>query len=82
MLGLGTIWIREGKRGHSELALFAWTLSEGDNKSSDRPADAVARAYGGQCGGREFLQNDLVHGRDYHTREDARAEIFEFMEVS
>jgi transposase InsO family protein len=27
------------------------------------------------------LKNDLVHERDYHTREDARAEIFEFIEV-
>ncbi len=24
------------------------------------------------------LKNELVHERDYHTREDARAEIFEF----
>jgi putative transposase len=27
------------------------------------------------------LKNDLVHERDYQTREEARAEIFEFMEV-
>lgn len=27
------------------------------------------------------LKNELVHERDYHTREDARAEIFEFIEV-
>jgi len=27
------------------------------------------------------LKNDLVHERDYHTREEARAEIFEFIEV-
>ena len=28
------------------------------------------------------LKNDLVHERDYQTREEARAEIFEFIEVS
>ena len=27
------------------------------------------------------LKNELVHERDYHTREEARAEIFEFIEV-
>ena len=27
------------------------------------------------------LKNDLVHERDYQTREEARAEIFEFIEV-
>jgi putative transposase len=27
------------------------------------------------------LKNELVHERDYHTREDARAEIFDFIEV-
>lgn len=27
------------------------------------------------------LKNELVHDRDYHTREEARAEVFEFIEV-
>jgi len=27
------------------------------------------------------LKNELVHERDYHTRDDARAEVFEFIEV-
>jgi len=27
------------------------------------------------------LKNELVHDRDYHTREEAQAEIFEFIEV-
>jgi transposase InsO family protein len=27
------------------------------------------------------LKNELVHGRDYHTREEAQAEVFEFIEV-
>jgi putative transposase len=27
------------------------------------------------------LKNELVHERDYHTREEAQADIFEFIEV-
>ena len=27
------------------------------------------------------LKNELIHDRDYHTREEARAEVFEFIEV-
>ena len=27
------------------------------------------------------MENELVHERHYHTRADARAEIFEFIEV-
>ena len=27
------------------------------------------------------LKNELVHERDYHSREEAQAEIFEFIEV-
>ncbi len=27
------------------------------------------------------LKNELVHGRDYHTREEARTEIFEYIEL-
>jgi putative transposase len=27
------------------------------------------------------LKNELVHDRDYHTRDEARAEVFEFIEV-
>ena len=27
------------------------------------------------------LKNELVHERDYHTREEAQAEVFEFIEV-
>jgi transposase InsO family protein len=27
------------------------------------------------------LKNELIHHRDYHSREDARSEIFEYIEL-
>ena len=27
------------------------------------------------------LKNELIHNRDYHTREEARTEIFEYIEL-
>jgi len=46
--------------------------------STGRRQDALSRK------GKSFfrsLKNELIHHRDYHTRDQARTEIFEYIEV-
>jgi transposase InsO family protein len=64
---------------YTSVAYQARLAEHGIAASMSRKGNCYDNAVAESCF--STLKNELVHERDYYTREDARAEIFEFIEV-